>query len=71
MGDRTVKKEARADFSRTCEGCGKLENEPEGRGETWTKCMAPGWCRGRVVAKDGVFLPYVPAWCPLQTVRRI
>ena len=56
--------EARADFSGTCEGCREIVIEPVGRDETWARCFAPGWCRGRVVGKNGRMLPYVPAWCP-------
>lgn len=55
----------RADFSRTCEGCGHVVREPEKSGELWARCFAPGPCRGYVVG-HAHYLPYVPAWCPLM-----
>ncbi len=57
-----------ADFSRTCEGCVHIVDEPGGKGKTLARCNAPGPCRGYVVG-DGRFLPYVPAWCPRMQER--
>lgn len=50
-----------ADQSRTCEGCGHVKNSDQ-----WQRCFAPGRCRGYIVGTDGRFLPYVPAWCPVE-----
>lgn len=52
-----------ADFSRTCEGCRHVEEEPGGKGNTVFRCFAQGAWQGYVVG-NGRFLPYVPAWCP-------
>lgn len=52
----------RADYSRTCEGCGHVVTEPWPRGQTGFRCDAPGPCRGYLIG-IGRFLPYIPAWC--------
>ncbi len=54
---------ARADFSRTCEGCGHVKTESGGKGRTAFRCFAPGPKRGYTVGV-GSFHPYIPAWCP-------
>ena len=54
-----------ADWSRTCEGCAHIVNEPGPKDTLWARCFAPGPRRGYVVANEH-FLPYVPAWCPLM-----
>lgn len=56
---------AGADWSRTCEGCTHIVNEPGPKGTLWARCFAPGPRRGYVVGNEH-FLPYVPAWCPLM-----
>jgi len=61
----TVRKQVRADFSRTCKGCNHVVDESAGKGKMWAKCTAPGPHQGRVVG-NGQFPPYVPAWCPLM-----
>jgi len=60
-----MNKEAGADFSRTCEGCGYVVYEPAAKGKVQARCSAPGPCRGYVVG-NGRFFPYVPAWCPMM-----
>jgi hypothetical protein len=57
--------QVKADFSRTCKGCGKVAEEEWAPGKVWQRCGASGPRRGYVVG-NGRFLPYVPAWCPLM-----
>lgn len=54
-----------ADWSRMCEGCANVMNEPTEKGVMWARCFAPGPREGYVVGNVR-FLPYVPAWCPLM-----
>ena len=54
-----------ADWSRTCEGCAHIVNEPGPKDVLWARCFAPGTRRGYVVG-NGRFLPYIPAWCPMM-----
>ena len=56
---------AGADWSRTCEGCAHIVNEPGPKDALWARCFAPGPRAGYVVGNVH-FLPYVPAWCPLM-----
>jgi hypothetical protein len=53
----------RADFSKTCEGCGEVLVEKRKPGQVWQRCGAEGMGRGYIVG-NGRFLPYIPAWCP-------
>lgn len=57
--------EARADFSRTCEGCDFLESEDWARGKIAFLCFAPGPNKGYHMGTEQLF-PYVPAWCPRE-----
>ena len=60
-----------ADWSRTCEGCAHVVDEPGPKRELWARCFAPGPRQGYVVSDStGRFLPYVPAWCPLMQTTR-
>lgn len=53
-----------ADFSRTCEGCENIREEPGGKKKTvMYRCFAPGPCQGYHMGTTR-FFPYVPAWCP-------
>jgi len=61
----TSRKQVRADFSRTCEGCSHVVDESAGKEKLWARCTAPGAYQGRVVGNRN-FPPYVPAWCPLM-----
>jgi hypothetical protein len=58
-------KGAVADWSRTCEGCAHIVNEPGPKDTLWARCFALGLRQGFVVG-NGRFLPYVPAWCPMM-----
>lgn len=54
---------ARADFSRTCEGCAFLKSEDWAQGKIAFRCFAPGPNKGYHMGTERV-LPWVPAWCP-------
>lgn len=54
---------AKADFSKTCEGCGFIKTEKWTPTKTAFRCFAPGSTCGYVVGVER-FLPYIPAWCP-------
>ena len=53
----------KADFSKTCEGCGFVKTEAWTPTKTAFRCFAPGSTCGYVVGVER-FLPYIPAWCP-------
>ena len=57
--------DARADFSRTCDGCDFLKSEDWARGKIAFRCFAPGPNQGYHMGTDRVF-PWVPAWCPVK-----
>ena len=60
---------AGADWSRTCKGCRCVETVMWPVKGSYSKeteayrCNAPGPHQGYHIG-TGVFLPYVPAWCP-------
>ena len=56
---------ARADFSRTCDGCAFLKSEDWARGKTAFRCFAPGPNKGYHMGTERVF-PWIPAWCPVK-----
>ena len=53
----------RADYTRTCAGCGSVVTEDWVNGQKCFRCYAPGQTCGYIVGIER-FLPYVPAWCP-------
>ena len=55
-----------ADFSRTCQGCGYAQKGQWDKKRIYYRCMAPGPWQGYAIG-IGRFLPYVPAWCPLDS----
>ena len=57
--------DARADFSRTCDGCAFLKSEDWARGKIAYRCFAPGPNKGYHMGTERVF-PWVPAWCPVK-----
>ena len=64
-----------ADWSRTCEGCRYVETVMWPVKGSYSKeteayrCNAPGPHQGYHIG-TGVFLPYVPAWCPEMEARK-
>ena len=64
---------ARADFSRTCEGCAYIQTVlwlvKGSYSETAVayRCFAPGPYQGYHMGTHRL-LPYVPAWCPKNGV---
>ena len=54
---------ARADFSRTCDGCAFLKSEDWAKGKIAFRCFAPGPNKGYHMGTERVF-PWIPAWCP-------
>ncbi len=53
----------RADYTRTCAGCGSVVTEDWVNGQKCFRCYEPGQTCGYIVGIER-FLPYVPAWCP-------
>ena len=53
----------RADYTRTCAGCGSVVTEDWLNGQKCFRCYEPGQTCGYIVGIER-FLPYVPAWCP-------
>lgn len=53
----------RADYTRTCAGCGSVVTEDWVNGQKCFRCYAPGQTCGYIVGIER-FLPYVPACCP-------
>ena len=53
----------RADYTRTCDGCGSVVTEDWVNGQKCFRCYAPVQTCGYIVGIER-FLPYVPAWCP-------
>lgn len=50
----------RADYTRTCAGCGSVVTEDWVNGQKCFRCYAPGQTCGYIVGIER-FLPYVPA----------
>jgi hypothetical protein len=53
------------DYSHTCEGCPHIKTEEWTSGKSSFRCFAPGKNCGYIVG-IGQYLPYVPAWCPIN-----
>lgn len=51
----------RADYTRTCAGCGSVVTEDWANGQKCFRCYEPGQTCGYIVGIER-FLPYVPAY---------